>query len=80
MLSISSLRLVQSSVSPRSCRGQALYSSLSFGAGGALGTFISGFILEYAGGPAVFVGAGFVALAGLFVAWFGLPKDRTIGS
>lgn len=59
-------------------RGQALYSSLSFGAGGALGTFVSGFILEYSNGRAVFVCAGIVALSGLLVSWFGLPKDRSV--
>jgi PPP family 3-phenylpropionic acid transporter len=57
-------------------RGQALYSSLSFGAGGALGAFISGFILQYYGGSAVFLSAGFIALIGLLVAWFGLPVDN----
>ena len=57
-------------------RGQALYSSLSFGAGGALGAFISGFILQYYSGSAVFGFAGLIALIGLSVAWFGLPEDR----
>lgn len=57
-------------------RGQALYSSLSFGAGGALGAFISGFIVEYYGGSAVFVCAALVATCGLFVAWYGLPADK----
>lgn len=57
-------------------RGQALYSSISFGMGGALGALISGYILEYFGGAVVFTGAGIVALVGLLVAWFGLPDDR----
>jgi PPP family 3-phenylpropionic acid transporter len=57
-------------------RGQALYSSLSFGAGGALGAFVSGFVLECFGGSVVFICAAIIALSGLFVAWFGLPEDR----
>ncbi len=59
-------------------RGQALYSSLSFGAGGALGALVSGFILEYSNGATVFLVAGIIALLGFFVAWFGLPKDRSV--
>ncbi len=57
-------------------RGQALYSSLSFGAGGALGALISGFILQYYSGSAVFGFAGLIALIGLAVAWLGLPEDK----
>jgi PPP family 3-phenylpropionic acid transporter len=56
-------------------RGQALYSSLSFGAGGALGALISGYVLEYYDGSAVFFFAALVALCGFFVSWFGLPED-----
>lgn len=50
-------------------RGQALYSSISFGAGGAAGSLLSGAIWEPAG-PVVsyFVAAG-LALVGSWVAW-----------
>jgi PPP family 3-phenylpropionic acid transporter len=45
-------------------RGQALYTSFGFGAGGALGTFLSGSLWDYAGAGLTFsFGAGAAALA-----------------
>jgi PPP family 3-phenylpropionic acid transporter len=52
---------------PASCqaRGQALYSSLSFGAGGLLGGLVAGALWDAAGGPVAFtVSAGFALLGG----------------
>ncbi|HET6720016.1 MAG TPA: MFS transporter [Rhodocyclaceae bacterium] len=52
---------------PASCqgRGQALYSSLSFGAGGLLGGLVAGALWDGAGGPVAFtVSAGFALLGG----------------
>jgi len=50
-------------------RGQALYSSLSFGAGGLLGALISGWIWEPLGAGWTFsLGAGF-ALLGFVLIW-----------
>lgn len=43
-------------------RGQALYSSMSFGVGGALGSLYSGYIWEHAGPSAIYVTAAAVAL------------------
>ena len=43
-------------------RGQALYSSVGFGAGGASGTFVAGFLWERIGGAATF---GVSAVAGI---------------
>ncbi len=50
-------------------RGQALYSSLSFGAGGALGALYSGFTWESAGPTVSFVSAALVSGVAWLVAW-----------
>ena len=56
-------------------RGQALYSSLSFGAGGALGTLASGFLWESAGPSVAFgISAAFSLLA-LIIAWFWVENE-----
>jgi len=59
-------------------RGQALYSSLSFGAGGALGSLCSGYLWEGAGpGVTYLVAAGFSLLAFLVVwRWGGQPATE----
>lgn len=49
-------------------KGQALYSSLSFGAGGAIGSFLSGYTYDYLGPAVMFYGAAFVSLLAFFVA------------
>lgn len=49
-------------------RGQALYSSLSFGAGGAVGTFASGFTWELWGPAFTYSMAALVSLLGAWVA------------
>jgi PPP family 3-phenylpropionic acid transporter len=50
-------------------RGQALYSSLSFGAGGALGSLASGYAWQGAGPQFSFAAAALVAALGALVAW-----------
>ncbi|WP_456415872.1 MFS transporter [Thiolapillus sp.] len=50
-------------------RGQALYSSLSFGAGGAVGTFTSGFLWEQWGAAFAYTMASAVALLGAWIVW-----------
>ncbi len=50
-------------------RGQALYSSLSFGAGGALGSLASGFLWESAGADVTFAVSALVSLLAFAVAW-----------
>ncbi|HBS43125.1 MAG TPA: MFS transporter [Oceanospirillales bacterium] len=57
-------------------RGQALYSSVGFGAGGALGAYVSGLLWEPLGGAGVFLLAALAALAALPVVWFMLPRER----
>jgi MFS transporter, PPP family, 3-phenylpropionic acid transporter len=60
-------------------RGQALYSSLSFGAGGAVGSLASGYLWEDLGASAVFMIAASAAAAASLVAWWGLPKGDERG-
>src|SRR5512145_1874329 len=59
-------------------RGQALYSSLSFGAGGLLGGLISGWSWDRFGGEMTFVLSSLFALAGvgLVAVWI---RDRDVG-
>lgn len=50
-------------------RGQALYSSVSFGAGGAFGAFYSGYVWDSMGGYVSFYIAGLMCLLALFIVW-----------
>jgi len=50
-------------------RGQALYASLSFGAGGAVGSLSSGFMWQHWGAALTYTMAAATALFGAFVAW-----------
>ena len=56
-------------------RGQALYSSLSFGAGGAVGALYSGYTWAVGGGALSFTTAALVSAAALVFAWRGLKVD-----
>jgi len=59
-------------------RGQALYSSLSFGAGGALGSLVSGYLWSGVGPRAMYLLAACAALCALFVVFLGIrnvPED-----
>lgn len=56
-------------------KGQALYSSLSFGAGGALGSFYSGYVFAYLGPSAMFLVAAVFSLVALLVAWRSIPAQ-----
>jgi MFS transporter, PPP family, 3-phenylpropionic acid transporter len=51
-------------------RGQALYSSLSFGAGGSLGTVASGFLWESAGPSVAFGISAALSMLALLIAWY----------
>lgn len=51
-------------------RGQALYSSLSFGAGGAVGALYSGYLWESGGATLTFMVAACISAAALLIAWF----------
>lgn len=50
-------------------RGQALYSSISFGAGGAIGSLAAGYLWEGLGAQWMFFAAGVVALLSAGVTW-----------
>ncbi|MGH8502664.1 MAG: MFS transporter [Gammaproteobacteria bacterium] len=56
-------------------RGQALYSSLSFGLGGALGSLMSGYVWSAASPQWAFGGAALLAGAGALVVWRGVESD-----
>lgn len=56
-------------------QGQALYSSLSFGAGGALGALLSG-ILWSTHKEGVFVLAAFATSVAFFAVYWGMKKDK----
>ena len=54
-------------------RGQALYSSVSFGAGMAIGSLLSGYAWDRLGSLFCFNAAAVIALIALVIAWRGLP-------
>ncbi len=56
-------------------RGQALYSSLSFGAGGAVGSLASGYLWKGIGPEAMFLLAAAASLTALAVAYRGVKGD-----
>lgn len=65
---------------PHQGRGQALYSSLSFGAGGALGGLYSGLVWDSLGGSVTFLlAAGFSTVA-LGLAWRHVPRSLAVGA
>ncbi len=53
-------------------RGQALYSSVSFGAGGALGSLFSGYVWSSLGASYSFVFGAFMSALAFVLAWLGL--------
>jgi len=55
-------------------RGQALYSSVSFGAGMAIGSLLSGYAWDSLGALYCFNAAAVISLIALMIAWVGLPK------
>lgn len=56
-------------------RGQALYSSVSFGAGGALGSLLSGYLWLTPGPMWTFLLAALAALIGFAISWRWLLED-----
>ena len=53
-------------------RGQALYSSLSFGAGGAIGNLVSGHVWGTLGATTTYLLAAGISVMAFIVAWYGL--------
>lgn len=60
-------------------KGQALYSSLSFGAGGAAGSLYSGLVWETMGAHVAFTIASIVALVAFIISWIWI-RPRQDGS
>jgi len=56
-------------------RGQGLYSSISFGAGGALGSLASGYLWHGVGPELMYLLAAITALAGMLVVHLGIPEN-----
>ena len=61
-------------------RGQALYSSLSFGAGGLLGALVSGWSWDALGAGITFTLCSLFALAGLLLVLFGVREEDGEGA
>lgn len=57
-------------------RGQALYSSLSFGAGGGIGALAAGWLWEPVGGAMTFVLASLASALGALAAWRFVDRER----
>lgn len=55
-------------------RGQALYSSVTFGLGGAIGSYASGYIWQEFGKQQLFLAAGFLMLSVFVLSIFVTPK------
>lgn len=63
----------------RRLHGQALYSGLGFGLGGAIGAMAAGGAWSAYGTSAVFSAVAVIALMALVIAYFGLPKENKLG-
>jgi len=61
-------------------RGQGLYSSISFGAGGALGSLVSGYLWHGVGPEVMYLLAAVTALAGVLVVYLGIPDNPAAAS
>lgn len=57
-------------------KGQALYSSLSFGLGGMLGSFYSGYLWDALGGGPVFVIAALACGVAFLIAFIGVARQK----
>ncbi len=57
-------------------RGQALYSSIGFGLGGAVGSLLSGYVWERMGGRFLFGAAAVIAAVGLYLVWKGVEPAK----
>ncbi|WP_019624543.1 MFS transporter [Thioalkalivibrio thiocyanoxidans] len=58
-------------------RGQALYSSLSFGLGGAAGSLVAGYLWDGISPASVYVFAAFLAAAGVLASVYGEWRHKT---
>jgi PPP family 3-phenylpropionic acid transporter len=58
--------------------GQALYSGLGFGLGGAIGAYLAGITWASLGSQFVFISAASIAAIAAIVAWYGLPRKNDL--
>ncbi len=56
--------------------GQALYSGLGFGLGGAIGAYFAGITWASYGSQFVFMSAAGIAFVAVMIAWYGLPRKN----
>lgn len=61
-------------------RGQGLYSSISFGAGGALGSLVSGYLWHGIGPEFMYLLAAATALAGMLFVHLGIPDNPVVAA
>lgn len=61
-------------------QGQALYSGLTFGAGGAAGAWMSGFLVAGFGTQMAFLGSAAAMAVALVITWFGLRPPPELAS
>lgn len=59
-------------------KGQALYSSLSFGLGGMLGSYYSGYLWDVLGGSVVFVIAALASGVAFLIAFIGVARQKPV--
>jgi PPP family 3-phenylpropionic acid transporter len=59
-------------------KGQALYSGLGFGLGGAMGAYLAGITWDSLGSQFVFVSAAGIAFVAVLIAWYGLPRKNEL--
>ena len=55
-------------------RGQALYSALGFGLGGAFGSMAAGYAWKFTGAASAYAGAAAVAGLATVIAWYGMQR------
>jgi PPP family 3-phenylpropionic acid transporter len=58
--------------------GQALYSGLGFGLGGAIGAYFAGITWASLGAEFVFISAAGIAFIAAILAWYGLPRKNDL--
>ncbi len=60
-------------------RGQALYSSISFGAGGAVGSLAAGYLWDGVGAQWMYIAAAVIAALASWIAWRGIEEEPDRG-
>ncbi len=61
-------------------RGQALYSSISFGAGGAVGSLLSGYLWVSSGASVTYLCAAIASASAFLIAWWAVRPDSSQSS